>query len=77
MQTLGVIALVLGLGFLAAGMISFALNRGEPGSDEKALGKAGESGCDLFTPAEAAVEHSGATGGMDTGPAAAAHTAGT
>lgn len=80
MKTLGVIALVLGLAFLAAGMVSFALNCGEPGSDEKARGQAGETGRDPVTmdnePAKAAVEPPGATGGTDSGPAAATHTAG-
>jgi hypothetical protein len=80
MKTLGVIALVLGLAFLVAGMVSFALNRREPGSDEKSQGKAGETGPDPVTmdnePAEAAIHHSGATGATDSGPAAATHTAG-
>jgi hypothetical protein len=77
MKTLGVIALVLGLAFVIAGLVSYALNRRDAGSDENVRAKADEIGRDPFTmsnePAEAAIQHPGAT---DSGPAAANHTAG-
>lgn len=76
MEMLGILVFGLGLVFLVAGVISFALNRGEPGSDEKA----GEIGRDLFTmnnePAEASMQPPGATGATESGLAAATHTAG-
>lgn len=80
MKTLGVIALVLGLAFVIAGLVSYARNREESGSDANARGKDGEAERDLFTmnnePAEAAIERPGSTGATDAGPAAATHTAG-
>lgn len=79
MKTLGVIALVLGLAFVIAGLLAYALNRGEPGSDENVRGEADEIGRDLFTmnnePADGAIQHPGAVA-TDSGPAAAHHTAG-
>jgi hypothetical protein len=80
METLGVLAFGLGLAFLVAGMVSFALNRGKGGSDENAQGQAGETELDLFTmdnePVEATIQHSGASGVEDTGQTAATNTAG-
>jgi hypothetical protein len=83
MQTLGILAFGLGLAFLVAGMVSFALNRGKGGSDENARGQAGETELDLFTTddiddefAEAAIQYSGTTGAEDTVQTAATHTAG-
>jgi hypothetical protein len=80
METLGVLAFGLGLAFLVAGMVSFALNRGKGGSDENAQGQAGETELDPFTmanePVEAAIQYSGATGAEDTGLTAATDTAG-
>jgi len=59
MQTLGVIALVLGVAFVIAGSVSYMLNGREPRSDHDARAKADETGCDLFTmnnePPEAAI----------------------
>jgi hypothetical protein len=79
MKTLGVIALVLGLAFVIAGLVSYALTRGEPGSDENAGRKADEIGRDLFTmndePAEASIQPPGAVA-TDSGPAAANGTVG-
>jgi hypothetical protein len=81
METLGIVVFGLGLAFLVAGIVSFALNREAPGSDESAQGKAGER--DLFTIddiddefVEAAIQYSGATGAEDTGQTAATDTAG-
>jgi len=83
METLGIVVFGLGLAFLVAGMVSFALNRETPESDESAREKAGESELDLFTIddiddefAEAAIQHSGASGAEDTVQTAATHTAG-
>jgi hypothetical protein len=80
METLGIVVFGLGLAFLVAGIVSFALNRGAP---ESAQGKAGEGERDLFTIddiddefAEAAIQYSGATGAEDTGQTAATDTAG-
>jgi hypothetical protein len=83
METLGIVVFGLGLAFLVAGIVSFALNREAPGSDESAQGKAGEGERDLFTIddiddefVEAAIQYSGATGAEDTGQTAATDTAG-
>lgn len=77
METLGIVLFGLGLAFVVAGLISFALNRREPASDEQAREEAGEAELDLFTmdhePVEAAIQHSGAAD--DTGQTPATHTA--
>ena len=77
METLGIVVFGLGLAFVGAGMVSFALNRGAPESDEHARGEAGETELDLFTmdnePVEAAIQHSGAV--EDTGQTPATHAA--
>jgi hypothetical protein len=75
MQTLGVIALVLGLASLIAGLISFALNRAAPRSDEQTP-TAGEADRDLPTIDDEDVRtgmehHPGATGVRDAGQATA------
>ena len=82
METLGILVFGLGLAFLVAGMVSFALNREAPGFDESARGIAGEGERDLFTIddiddafVEAAIQPAEATEVNDEGRAAASHTA--
>jgi hypothetical protein len=82
METLGILVFGLGLAFLVAGMVSFALNREAPGSDESARGKADEGEHDLFTIdniddefVEAAIQPPEATELNDEGRAAATLTA--
>jgi hypothetical protein len=78
METLGVIALVLGLASFIAGIVSYALNRADPRSDEKMPG-AGEDNRDLpmidDEAVEAGMQNPGDAGIRDAGQAAATHIA--
>ena len=76
MQTLGVIALVLGLAFVIAGMVSYARNRAAPRFGEETP-TAVQAELDLFRIDDEAVEtgmqHPGEVKVGDAGQAAATH----
>jgi len=79
MQTLGVIALVLGLASFIAGMVSYARNRAAPSSDEDTP-SAGEADPDLpmidDEDVKAGMQRPRAAEVRDAGQAAATHIVG-